>query len=216
MRITTYKTHFFKEIDSPEKAWVLGWIYGDGTVYVGKNNGKHLWRITLGEQDKDVLFKMKEILDYPHKIRLSRGKYPMLDVNNKEMVLDLIKQGIPSGKKSKILKPLNLMKDLMPHFWRGVFEADGSVFRDNQNNGYVISMSGNKATCEGFKEFMNWDTKINFSARQHTVRKFSKKYEFWEKIEEKFYGDDVMERGIYLKRKYNILKEFMGELARPA
>jgi hypothetical protein len=208
MKIPTYNINFFEDIDSPEKAWVMGWIYGDG--HVRNSYNRHSWKIAIGNEDIDVLKKIKELIDFPHEIKSPSG-YPILDVNSKKMVLDLNKAGIPSGKKSKILIPPTLHDELYPHFWRGVIESDGSFFEQKKlkSNSFTLTIGGNENTCLGFKLFMGWNNKVSKGSNYYTIRKTSDKKEFWEKIKEMFYDEYVLKNGLFLDRKFNILKNIL-------
>lgn len=60
MKKYNYNTTYFEKIDSPEKAYWLGFLYADGCV---RKNGKSLiLEITLSKTDKLQLEKLRNVL----------------------------------------------------------------------------------------------------------------------------------------------------------
>lgn len=135
-------TTFFENITTPLKAYVLGFMYADGYV-TGNRFG-----IKLKSSDKDFLVQIKDILKSGHKVgtyiqdtQYGRVEYCSFNVNNPKMVNDLIKQGVVYNK-SKILKfPTHLPRELLPHFIRGYFDGDGSVYKCKSKSGCGIGIS---------------------------------------------------------------------------
>lgn len=65
-----------------------------------------------------------------------------IDINSKEICNDLSNIGIVS-KKSLILQPPKIPKELDLPFILGLFDGDGSIYRDQKNN-FFISITGTK------------------------------------------------------------------------
>lgn len=57
-KIYSVKEDIFQNIDTEEKAWVLGFIYADGYI----DSSKTKLKFTLAEKDRDVLEKIKSVL----------------------------------------------------------------------------------------------------------------------------------------------------------
>ena len=146
-------TTFFEVIDTPEKAYVLGFMYADGYV-TGKRFG-----IKLKNSDKDFLIKIRDILKSEHKVGTyvqdtpyGKVEYCSFNVNNIKMVNDLIKQGVVYNK-SRVLKfPHHLPTNLLSHFIRGYFDGDGSVYKVKQGNTIGISFVGTEDFLNGILE----------------------------------------------------------------
>ena len=130
---------FFDEINTEEKAYILGFLYADGTNQEHKNGGKYV-SFTQLEQDKDILEKINISMgsNYPlyESIQESNGKLKYkLSINSQQLSNTVSRLGaVPN--KSLILKfpdtSIFKSKDLIRHFIRGYFDGDGSVSGDKQ------------------------------------------------------------------------------------
>jgi len=122
--------NFFNEIDTEEKAYILGWFYSDGCV---QDSGK--CRIQIQKDDEDILYRIKEILKYdgpmydipPPKKFPHRKPQTCLCINRKVLAQDLIKWGCLPNKSLVLTYPTWIDPALEHHFIRGVFDGDGSV-----------------------------------------------------------------------------------------
>lgn len=123
---------FLKDIDTKEKAYVLGWIASDGSI---SKKG-----ITISIVDKEELGFIRDIIcpDLPLKVKfyttlssLFETSTWVLSISSKQMALDAARHlGINLGKKSDIVNfPHNISDNFKWDFIRGVFEGDGHVSR---------------------------------------------------------------------------------------
>ena len=135
----SFDKDYFKIIDTPNKAYLLGFIYADGYV----TNGT--FGIKLGIQDLDFMQSIKTELKSEHKIGIYTNKngysygnqYCMLGIHDDGFVSDLQNLGVVCNK-SKVLKfptENQVPKELIWHFIRGYFDGDGSVYF-NYNSKY--------------------------------------------------------------------------------
>lgn len=121
---------FFDVIDTPEKAYVLGWFYSDGCV---DNTGR--LRIQIQKEDEEILTKIAILMEYegplyqvpPPKRFPHRKAQVCLDISRKVIADDLIRHGCVPNKSLVITYPTWIDPKLEPHFLRGVFDGDGSV-----------------------------------------------------------------------------------------
>lgn len=126
-----------KYIDTQEKAYFLGQIYGDG--YNGKvlrPDKKHFtYRTELASinDDIEVYQKLEKLFPFMKLKHFNSHKNVVyLMCCQKKLYLDLLNLGMISNK-TKFDKTLdfhfpNLDKELIPHFIRGYFDADGSAY----------------------------------------------------------------------------------------
>lgn len=119
-------TNELQQIDTQEKAYLLGLFYSDGYVCSSNNN----CGITLHEQDLELLEKV--ILIFPFfKLRKSHAKAYKIDCTSKELKIHLLQNGVLPLKSSLNKDNLTLKKispTLINHFIRGYFDGDGSVY----------------------------------------------------------------------------------------
>lgn len=109
---------------SPESAWALGVIYGDGWVMrSSKRSTSHGVGIS---GDKDVVEKVVSIMGSSHPVKQREGCYVAV-ICSKKLADSIKRWGVVPCKSRKISWPKNLPVDLEPHFLRGIFDADGWV-----------------------------------------------------------------------------------------
>lgn len=152
----TCNKNYFQNIDIPEKAYWLGFIYADG--YIGKNNGSERFGISLSVEDINHLYKFKESIGSTHPIntyKASNGykigtEYCRIIITEEKLVTDLIRQGCVHHK-TNILKPPILPKELRKHWIRGFLDGDGSIIVHKTQ--YVDSYSIGFTSTD---EVLNW------------------------------------------------------------
>lgn len=133
MRTYTYNTDFFKQIDTEEKAYWLGFIAADG--YLNKRG--NTLGICLDISDKQHLEKFKTSISYTGQVFTRSSQYSkehrvtekaVIEIYSRELSTDVGKFGL-DYQKSKTLSTLTgIPKELMHHFIRGVFDGDGCFF----------------------------------------------------------------------------------------
>lgn len=201
----------FEVIDSPEKAYWLGFIAADGCIYVRPQNATI--RINIHKKDKELLEKLKtfmnsnvNIIEHIQTEGFS-NKTPMVAIafNSKKMAQDFIKHGVPN-RKSLILKPPLIEKKYYLPYILGYFDGDGSIFKTTQYNNFGINIEGTKEMLEWINSILNIsetleqrnpeDDKNNYYIRCGGT---SKPYQILKQL-----YDSV---DVHLERKYNIFKE---------
>lgn len=123
---------YFEIIDTIEKAYILGFIYADGSVT--NKNSNYVLNISQVEKDKDILEKIRDILIPSRELlvvsKRGKGSYSQnsiyrLTITNKKIVQDLEKIGFNGLKENRTFPLIN--KSLLSHFIRGYFDGDGFI-----------------------------------------------------------------------------------------
>lgn len=155
---------FFHNIDTPEKAYWLGFLYADG----GLNEKKHEIRINLKSDDSFHLTKFLfalHALTYPinqqFKI-LGDKSFPIsyIQMVDHQMINDLINKGCTPNKTFTVKFPTEeqVPKHLLSHFIRGVFDGDGTLSKTKAPNGirdvYHLGFLGTKDLINGIKDYL--------------------------------------------------------------
>ena len=137
-RVNALNESFFDVIDTPDKAYVLGWIISDG--YVNK------YKLTFCIKDLEILEKIKLIMKSEHKISNTNyydkrtnktySRYS-LQITSKKLIDSLNKLGIYQAKSFTVDLP-NIPKNLYQHLIRGIFDGDGYIGMSAGKTGNII------------------------------------------------------------------------------
>lgn len=208
--------NYFDKIDSPNKAYILGFLFADGHNEIKKATVS----ISLQEEDKEILELMRqeigsekplEYLDYSNKNDCGyhyKNQYRLMFFN-KHICDTLNDIGMLSNKSLSLTFP-DIHASLYPHFIRGYFDGDGSVCF-SKNGNCIVTITSTESFCNSVKEILfeqlgiytgiynasnnNGITKVASISGKNQVQKFG----------EYIYKDADM----FLSRKYNkFLKKY--------
>lgn len=156
----TYNHDYFENIDTPQKAYWLGFIYADGGVSINSKTNSCELSIKLKASDYYHLRKFNQALcgnvDVSFdtkKCNLNDKMYDSCQIRfySSKLVHDLERYGIVPNKTLTIRFP-NINQNLYADFIRGYFDGDGCVYESKKKNG-LSSIAAN-FTC-GSIEFLN-------------------------------------------------------------
>lgn len=144
---------------SNEMAYVLGFIFADGTVFKNKR-GAFFLEIT--STDLEVIDKIRKMIQSDHRVGVRESKKfgwktsYRLQIGSKEMVKDLISFGVIQSKSLVVSFP-EVPDKFLGHFVRGYFDGDGGVYfgkyrRKNRNNKFGWTFNTNFTS--GSKKFL--------------------------------------------------------------
>lgn len=198
---------FFEIIDTPEKAYYLGWMITDGSVVRDKRRKSNMIRIELIAGDKYIIDKFAMLLGAsPEKVKIHKTRnHAYFGFTSQEMSEDLSKYGVIPNKTYTAFLP-EIKEDLYHHMMRGAFDGNGTI---TISNGYPkIGMYGTEMLCNDFKrELMD---KIGFS--DNKVSKSTCYHVWWSGKEnlKKFYEYLYKDCGdLYLKRKKEKFEKYI-------
>lgn len=153
-KFTIQNENIFKNIDTPEKAQILGLIYADGCIYKNHN----VTNISLKEDDKEYLENINSYIGFSRPVSIDKketlrffkenqktykckNSYS-IRINNKKIKDDLIKHGVEYYKSyTDFSFPENLSKNFYNSFILGYFEGDGCITFSKIKNRKCISKS---------------------------------------------------------------------------
>lgn len=208
--------NYFDNIDTQNKAYILGLLYSDGCNSSNDNN----IILELQEKDKDILDKINIELcnDKPlyfknlnKKNNNWQNSYGIL-ITNKHMSEQLKELGMVP-RKSLILKfPEWLNEELIPHFLRGYIDGDGHI---EWRKSKFINMASTLEFCQSVKDILFKYLNIESSSIYNTANKESNtriltifKKENIKKFLDYIYNDAIL----YIQRKYDIYKLICEEM----
>lgn len=158
-------SNFFENIDNPEKAYWLGFLYADG--YISKTNEI---RINLKKEDEEHLIKFcnaikatKTTVKYSQK--RTEGKIyhqAYIGIRDIKMVKDLADKGCINNKSLVLTFPEDKVpENLYSHFIRGYMDGDGSIHYTQSGKAktpnYRLSFIGTKDMLNHIKHILNKD-----------------------------------------------------------
>ncbi len=126
-RTYTLNDYYFSDINSQEKAYILGLLAADG--YVGNHN-----EFIISSKDKDILEKIRKEMNISKDLSLgskggfeNSGRNFEIRLSSKFLVNDLNNLGFYPNKSLTFNTIPNINSDLKRHFLRGYFDGDGSI-----------------------------------------------------------------------------------------
>lgn len=146
--------NYFENIDSKDKAYILGVIASDGCVYQ-RDNHVGMLAFKFHIQEKDIIDIILKYMNSNYKPYITEDRIG-LQINSDKICNDLSKYNIVS-KKTWIYEPTMLKEDLMSHFIRGYFDGDGSIGKNSKFDrccDYTLSFCGNKNTMFFISNFL--------------------------------------------------------------
>lgn len=168
--------NYFEEIDSPDKAYWLGFLEADGCI---TKDSLHLI-FSLQTNDKQTLIKFLNSIEsnapIKDKTREWKGKTYYLssvDINSVKLCLDLIKLGCTS-QKSYTLEPPVLDEDLIPYWILGYMDGDGSISitKDRKYTRIILAFTGTYSVLSFIKEYFKSNSKISKEHRCKNTYRF--------------------------------------------
>lgn len=136
--------HYFDVIDTPNKAYILGFLYADGCNFPKKQTIS----MSLEEKDKEILEKIRLEIGSDKKLEFieqSKRKDKDNDYHyndcwrllmfSSHMCSILSNHGMVPAKSLILEFPKHLDKSLLSHFIRGYYDGDGSLYFHKANRG---------------------------------------------------------------------------------
>ena len=192
---------FFEEINTQNKAYVLGWMFSDGNVM---DNG--LVRLSIHYNDIEILQKIKDVMKYKGELHRNRNMI-CLNISRKKIAKDLINLGcIP--RKSLVLKFPTIQPHLLSHFMRGCYDGDGSILL-RKNGRFNTNITSSDDFISGWKQELD-RMDIYYSIYKKKPEKTTSSL-FTNRIHDsiklvKFLYQDA---NLFLQRKYDKCKAYL-------
>lgn len=181
--VYSYDENYFENIDTPEKAYWLGFISADGCLY-RREGHQGLVSIQINEKDIEILNNFKEELKTEKPINISQDKrrpdtiMTNLQITGDNFFNSILDKGIGIRKTYDLDMKLvlnNIPKRFFSAYMLGYFDGDGSI--DIPNSGISkshIRISGPERILKVFREYL-----INFSIDSNILldkRKYSEPF----------------------------------------
>lgn len=148
---------FFEKVDTPLKAYVLGFAAADGSV----RQCRQTFTWALARRDRQHLVNLAAALgsdapvrDTPGTVGKDGATHPqsMLLLSSARFVGDMIRQGVGPNKTFTVVPP-ELPEGLEPSWWLGCIDGDGG-FGLYHGKACELHFCGNREMVEGFRLFV--------------------------------------------------------------
>jgi hypothetical protein len=137
--------HPFFLDDTPEKHYVLGFLFADGNV-------SDTWAVTIAQKQREVLDKIGLLID--REVSPTK-KTNVLVLGGKRLALYLKETCGMAPRKSKTMLWPDMPKSYLPDFIRGFFDGDGSVGIGKEYNRWVSFTCGSLDFITGLRDALN-------------------------------------------------------------
>ena len=207
IRARSVNEQYFKVIDTPDKAYWLGFLCADGHITPDES------KTVLTSKDNEVVEKFRRDIQSEHAITLLGKKpdkrtsklYPSyaLQVTNPSFTAWLVHKGVGHDKSHKLGFP-DIDEELYSYFIAGLFDGDGSI--SSRDGRYRVSLISTKQVLA----FIQHHLYIRFGISEGALQKVSPNMDnvykmFIYKDAMKFLDyiyEDKENKELYLTRKY--------------
>lgn len=215
-----FNRDFFKTW-SPPMAYVLGYLYADGTLIDPKPSRTCYVRLT--SIDKEHLEKINLLIGRKGKIYSSepriiksRGKTYIsqtayyISIGSRELFNDLIRLGLTERKSLTVNFPF-IQTTFLPYFLRGNLDGDGCIYIGNNGKRLqVIFNSGSKNFLKKLSELFTNNLPIKVKNTVRSSNCFQLRYSTIEAVKILDFIYKNLDKCPYLERKYLIYKNWRG------
>lgn len=147
---------YFEVIDTPDKAYFLGWMVTDGSVVRSKTRKgrSDVISIEIHSRDRYILEKFAECIGADKNIVHDSVKknHSYLRFASQKMSNDLAKYGVIPNKTYTAYLP-TVADKLMPHLIRGIFDGNGTV---TKSRGAInFAFYGTEQLCSDVRDYLH-------------------------------------------------------------
>lgn len=211
-----YKINDDYNFESHNGAWLLGFLAADGYLPLTSGASNRVV-LTLARIDEEVLYKIKEELEYDGPIYQfeSNNGFPAssLSFTSKSLRKKIESYGIINNKTFKLKElPKNLPREYMVDFIRGFFDGDGSIYITKDKKVGMSFTGANQELLEDISQFLNQEfdaplRAVYVSQRKHFIYdiKYAKRWTLI--LGDKFYNHNFLALPRKQKKYFEILNE---------
>jgi DNA-binding transcriptional regulator WhiA len=197
-RIYNFDHNYFTKIDTPNKAYILGFLYADGCI----NKKQTEMIIKIHNSDIEILNIIKKEMKSEHPIKIIKQKdredQVRFGISSIKLCKDLSMFGLFPSKTFNIEFP-KIIDNLNRHFIRGYFDGDGSISKIKNRNSYTVTIfTASEMFMKSLRQIL-YDNKIEtnlYKRNNGYAIQFSRR-----ELVDRFFHFIYQDADIFLKRK---------------
>lgn len=206
-----FKEDYFEEINTKNKAYLLGFILGDGHIRAERNGNPN--GLEIASIDYSVLTNLLDEVTGDYNYIKDKKIYYSLQLSSKKLAEDLISQGILFKRKSYVQKFIQTPFPI--EFLRGLIDSDGWVLMNPVSRGkYSINVGvcGTKEVVKGFKyNFNKYIMDGGYIQKTGNIYRYDFETTNVSKIK-KIYNKLYKKNSLFLPRKRNKFLNFLRQV----
>ena len=161
----TCNIEYFKDINTEEKAYWFGFIYGDG--YLTQTQNTLRFGLSIMQPDYLHMVKFKNAINFDGNINTyevsSSGykigtKYCRIIISDDIFSKNLVSHGLVEHKSNIMKAPIGIPEELVRHWIRGFMDANGSIMitknKDNDNYSYQIGFTSTEEVLDYIQSYL--------------------------------------------------------------
>jgi len=139
---------------SPAMAWCLGVFFAEGCLQkIEKSSRYTQYIISISQKDPEILTKVLSAMSCNAKIYSTSSGLHSFSFHSETLFRQLQSHGLDAHTSSSIRFPSHLQTDLIPHFIRGCWDGDGSIYFEFRS--HDTPMASYVSICRPFISAMN-------------------------------------------------------------
>lgn len=216
-KLRKFDKKYFKDIDSPSKAYWLGFIYADGCIMYDKLRRNYELNIDIQNEDAYILEKLNSELGGVHTVTYRRQEKcfngytfsshsAILRILSKEIVEDLMALNIHPRKTYRDEFPI--CTDYFWDFFRGFNDGDGCLYVNSRNLMFVQLTNANKQFLEYLENEIR--TRLHIKGSFYIEKDWKHRLVYFRKDDTKLLLDEIYKEPncVKLNRKYDIYQSY--------
>ena len=149
--------NYMDNIDTQEKAYILGLYMADGCNFTPRND----LILSINKKDTDLVERVRKEFSSNAPLHIDRERLVTLHLSSKHLSKTMESHGVVRAK-SNILEFPKLKSELMSHFMRGYLDGDGCIYINNKDIRLsCVSFTSSTRFINGLKEYLENEYKIN-------------------------------------------------------
>jgi hypothetical protein len=200
----TLDENYFNKIDTKNKAYIVGFIYADGSIT------KNYLSFVISLKDIEILEFIKKEISYSGPLRIVNDNYISLSVSSYKITNDLKNIGIIENK-TYLSKSLPIIDEkYLWNFMMGYFDGDGSIYKASDNNGdFTVNFSSNEDILLSLKNILLNNNISSSRIRKRYDNNISCMMDIRGSVNiDKIYDCFYLNNDFYLNRKKNKFEDF--------